>query len=154
MPVQSTPFKGKVAIVTGSGRGMGTAHILRLADLGADVVVNYANSTKAAEDVAQKARAPGVKAITVKADVSKREDITALFEKAKAEYGRIDIVMSNSGIEHFGNLSDVTEAQIGKVLAVNVKAQFFVAQEAYKHLEDYGRLILISSVSAVWVSPV
>ena len=154
MSVQSTPLKGKVAIVTGSGRGIGAAEVLRLAALGADVAVNYAHSANAAEGVAQQARAFGIKAITIKADVSKREDITALFDKTKAEYGRIDIVMSNSGIEHFGNLPDVTEEQIDKVMAINVKGQFFVAQEAYKHLEDYGRLILISSVSAVWVSPI
>ena len=72
-------------------------------------------------------------------------------EVASQKLGRINIIMSNSGIEHFGDLENVTEAEIDKVLGVNVKAQFFVAQEAHKYLENNGRLILISSISAVWV---
>jgi len=93
----------------------------------------------------------GVEAITIKADVSKPKEIAAMFQKVKDEFGRLDIVMSNSGIEHFGDLQSVTEEEIDKVLGVNVKAQFVMAQQAYKHLEDEGRLILISSISAVWV---
>lgn len=109
------------------------------------------SSATAAEAVADKARSLGVRAICVKADVSRRDEISQLFLQAKQALGRVDIIMSNSGIEHFGDLENVTEGEIDKVLAVNVKAQFFVAQEAHKHLENNGRLILISSISAVWV---
>ncbi|EXL90197.1 hypothetical protein FOIG_16534 [Fusarium odoratissimum NRRL 54006] len=76
-----------------------------------------------------------------------------MFQKVKDEFGRLDIVMSNSGIEHFGDLESVTDEEIDKVLGVNVKAQFVMAQQAYKNLEDEGRLILISSISAVWGVP-
>ncbi|KAL1623118.1 hypothetical protein SLS54_004604 [Diplodia seriata] len=151
---QSNPLAGKVAIVTGSSRGIGAAILLKLASCGADVVVNYVSSQAAAEAVAAKARElHGVKATCIQADVSKRADISRLFEQAKRELGRVDVVMSNSGIEHFGDLESVKEEEIDRVLAVNVKAQFFVAQEAHKHLEDGGRLILISSISAVWGVP-
>lgn len=115
-------------------------------------MVNYVSSQAPAEAVAEAARKKGVRAICVQADVSKRDEIANLFQQAASELGHIDIIMSNSGIEHFGNLEDVKEEEIDRVLAVNVKAQFFVAQEAHKYLTEGGRLILISSISAVWVS--
>lgn len=68
------------------------------------------------------------------------------------EFGRLDIVVSNSGIEHFGSLTEVTGADIDAVFAVNVKGQYFVAQQAYKHMADFGRVMLTSSISAVKVS--
>lgn len=138
--------------VTGSSRGIGAAIALKLASFGADVVVNYVSSASAAEGVAAAARKHGVRAACIKADVSKRDEIAELFNRTISELGRLDVVMSNSGIEHFGDIEAVQEEEIDKVLAVNVKAQYFVAQEAYKHLTDGGRLILISSISAVWVS--
>lgn len=141
-----------IARVTGSSRGIGAAIIEKLASLGADVVVNYVSSASAAEGVATKARKSGVKAIAIQADVSKSNEIARLFQTAKAELGKIDIVMSNSGIEHFGKLEEVKEEEIDRVFAVNVKAQFIVAQQAHKYLEDGGRLMLISSISAFMVS--
>lgn len=93
-----------------------------------------------------------MRAIHVQADVSQDADIARLFQTAKKELGRVDIVMSNSGIEHFGDLDKVTGAEIDKIFAVNVKAQYYVAQEAHKVMGNGGRLILISSVSAVMVS--
>lgn len=74
-----------------------------------------------------------------------------MFETVVRELGRLDIAVSNSGIEHFGDLSEVTGADIDRVFAVNVKGQYFVAQQAYKHLADYGRVMLTSSISAVKV---
>ena len=74
-----------------------------------------------------------------------------MVETAKRELGRIDVVMSNSGIEHFGGLATTTGQEIDRVFAVNVKAQYFVAQLAEKYVEDGGRLILTSSVSAIMV---
>ncbi|EXA32158.1 hypothetical protein FOVG_16629 [Fusarium oxysporum f. sp. pisi HDV247] len=146
-------LEGKVALVTGSSRGIGAAIATRLAKHGAKLVINYVSSASAAESVAGNIRSLGVEAITIKADVSKPKEIAAMFQKVKDEFGRLDIVMSNSGIEHFGDLQSVTEEEIDKVLGVNVKAQFVMAQQAYKHLEDEGRLILISSISAVWGVP-
>lgn len=131
---------------------MGKANALRLASHGAHVVINYHSSSDAAEAVADEARSLGVKAITIKADVSKVEDVFALFEATKKEFGRIDVVMSNSGLEHFGAIEEVKGEDIDRIFAVNVKGQFFVAQAAHKYLEKDGRLIMISSISAVMVS--
>ncbi|KAH7110679.1 hypothetical protein EDB81DRAFT_926729 [Dactylonectria macrodidyma] len=139
---------GQVALVTGSSRGIGAAIALRLAQHGAHVALNYVNSAAAAEKVAEQIRALNVKAITIKADVSQEADIKMMFEKVIQEFGQLNIVMSNSGIEHFGAIPDVTGEQIDQVLSVNVKAQFFVAQQAYKHIANNGRLILMSSISA------
>jgi len=138
--------------VTGSSRGIGAAIALQLASHGADIVINYHASSQAAEDVAKRAtREHGVRAIALQADVSQKSAVTQLFVATKEAFGRIDIVMSNSGIEHFGSLQDTTEEQIDRVFAVNVKGQYFVAQLADRYMENGGRLILISSISAVWV---
>jgi tetrahydroxynaphthalene reductase len=75
-----------------------------------------------------------------------------MFETLIKEFGHLDIVVSNSGIEHFGSLTEVTGADIDAVFAVNVKGQYFVAQQAYKHMADFGRVMLTSSISAVKVS--
>jgi NAD(P)-dependent dehydrogenase (short-subunit alcohol dehydrogenase family) len=111
-------------------------------------VINYFSSPKGADACAQRIRECGVKVITVQADVSKKSDIIKLFETAKKEFGKVHIVMSNSGIEHFGAVDEVTEEDIDRTFNVNVKAQYFVAQQAYKHLENDGRVILMSSISA------
>ncbi|CAI7675545.1 unnamed protein product [Penicillium pancosmium] len=140
---------GKVAIVTGSSRGIGASIILKFASRGADVAINYISSKEAAESVAAQARAYGVRAITLKADVSSETEVPAMFETLMKEFGRLDIVVSNSGIEHFGSLTEVTGADIDAVFAVNVKGQYFVAQQAYKHMADFGRVMLTSSISAV-----
>lgn len=112
------------------------------------MVVNYVSSSAAAEKVAEEIRGYGVKVITVKANVSEESEIKALFEQTMKKFGRVDIVMSNSGIEHFGALDEVTGDEIDKVFGVNVKAQYFVAQQAYKYMADNGRLVLTSSISA------
>jgi NAD(P)-dependent dehydrogenase (short-subunit alcohol dehydrogenase family) len=134
--------------VTGSGRGIGAAIALALAERGMNVVINYGRSAGAAESTAVKARSFGVKAITVKANVLVRTNLRQIFETAINEFGSIDLVMSNSGIAHFGRVETTTEEEIDKTFAVNIKAQYFVAQEAYKYLADNGRLILTSSISA------
>jgi NAD(P)-dependent dehydrogenase (short-subunit alcohol dehydrogenase family) len=135
--------------VTGSGRGIGAAIVIALASHGADVVVNYHASADAAAKVAKEAEDKyGVRTAIIQADVTNYQGLSKLFEEAKAKLGRIDIVMSNSGIEHFNTLAATTEEEIDRTFATNVKAQFFVAQLAEKHMEDGGRLILTSSISA------
>lgn len=98
---QFQSLEGRVAVVTGSGRGIGKGIALELASRGANVVVNYANSTAAAESVVAEIKAMGPDAFAVKADVSDVEQIKDLFKKAHDKFGRIDIVASNSGIESF-----------------------------------------------------
>ncbi|EMD01040.1 hypothetical protein BAUCODRAFT_61485 [Baudoinia panamericana UAMH 10762] len=147
---RSKSLEGKVALVTGSGRGIGAAIVTRFAEHGANVVVNYHSSADKAEKVAEHCRSLGVKAVTVKGDVSSPADIERLFETAAKELGGIDIVMSNSGIEHFNDLEQTKPVEIEKVFRTNVFGQYYVAQAAHKHMNKNGRLILISSISAQW----
>ncbi|CAF1059348.1 unnamed protein product [Adineta ricciae] len=141
-------LKGKVALVTGSSRGIGAAAVIRLAEHGADVVITYLSSTKLAEEVAEKCRALGVRTLVIQGDLTKQEDVVRLFNEVLEKFGRLDIVFSNAGIEHWGKPNEVDEAQIDKVFDINVKSQFFVAQQAYKYMNDNGRLILMSSLAA------
>ncbi|KAJ4289518.1 hypothetical protein N0V88_007001 [Collariella sp. IMI 366227] len=147
-------LKGKVAIITGSSRGIGASIAHRFAAHGADVVVNYVASGTAAKELAKDiTKQHGMKAITIQADVSNDQDVARLFEETKKQLRRIDIVMSNAGIEHFNDLASVTSAEIDRVFAINVKGQFFVAQQCGKHMSPGGRLMLMSSISAVMGVP-
>jgi len=97
----------------------------------------------------QKIQQAGGKAVAIKADIAKPEEIKELFLGAKDAFGgKLDIVCSNAGIEHFDNIKDVTPEDFDKVISVNTRGQFFVAQQAYIHLVEGGRLILTSSISA------
>lgn len=89
------------------------------------------------------------KAVAIQADVSSVPEITRLFAEARAAFGRgLDIVVSNSGVISFGHMSEVTPEEFDRVFQVNVRGQFFVAQEAYKNLEHGGRLIMMGSIAA------
>ena len=147
MPTSATPLAGKVALITGSSRGLGKDAAIELASRGADIVINYANSEKAAQEVVDTILGLGRKAVAIKADVSVPEEITSLFEQAIKYFGKLDIVYSNSGREHFGKITDVTPEDFDRTFAVNTRGQFFVAKEAYKHISRGGRLILTSSIS-------
>ncbi|KAI9046703.1 hypothetical protein LZ554_009441 [Drepanopeziza brunnea f. sp. 'monogermtubi'] len=141
-------LEGKVALVTGSGRGIGRGIALGLAQRGASVVVNYANTAKGAQQTVSLIEQLGRKAFAIKADVTKVSEVERLFKEAVAHFGRIDIVMSNSGTENFQSADQITEAEYDKVFNLNTKAQFFVAQQAYIHMEKGGRIILMSSIAA------
>ncbi|MCJ1224885.1 hypothetical protein MMC12_001532 [Toensbergia leucococca] len=142
------PLAGKVALVTGSSRGIGRGIAIELGSRGASVVVNYAKSKTAADEVVAEIRTHGSDAIALAADVSRTGEITTLFEAAKAHYGKIDIVVSNSGTECFEKTEDVTEDLYDHVFGLNTRAQFFVGQHAYKYCEPGGRLVLMSSIAA------
>ena len=139
---------GKVALVTGASRGIGAGIALELGARGASVVVNYVKTKSSADEVVQQIEKFGNKAIAMQADVSKVSEITRLFEETKKHFGKIDIVMSNSGTESFEKTEDITEERFDYVFGLNVRAQFFVGQHAYKYCEEGGRLILMSSIAA------
>lgn len=100
---------GKVALVTGSGRGIGAAMAIELGRNGAKVVVNYANSRESAEKVVAEIKSFGTDAIAMKADMRSVAEITKLMDDIVAHYGGLDIVCSNSGVVSFGHLEEVTE---------------------------------------------
>jgi len=126
---------------------MGRETALELARRGADVVVNYANSSDAAEILVKEIKALGRDAIAVKANVGNVSETIAMFKQAKDHFGKIDIVVSNSGVVSFGHLKDVTEEEYDRVFNINTRGQFFVAREAYKNLEVGGRIILMGSIT-------
>jgi len=136
---------GKVALVTGSGRGIGAAIAIYLGLLGAKVVVNYANAREHAEKVVATIRANGSDAVALQADIRQVPQIVKLFDEAIAHFGHLDIAVSNSGVVSFGHLKDVTEEEFDRVFSLNTRGQFFVAREAYKHLTEGGRIVLTSS---------
>ena len=139
---------GKIALVTGSGRGMGRQNALELASRGASVVINYSRASAPAAAVVKEIEALGSRAIAIAADVSKPAEVATLFDKAVAHYGKLDIVVSNSGVESFGHISEITAEEFDRVFSVNTRGQLLVAQQAYKHLEKGGRLVMLSSISA------
>lgn len=148
--VPTASLHGKVALITGAGRGIGRGCAIELGKRGASVVVNYANSKSSADEVCREIEATGTgaKAISIQADVSKVAEIERLFQESKKAFGKIDIVMSNSGTESWDKTEEITEEKFDHVFNLNARAQFFVGQAAWKHLEDNGRLILMSSIAA------
>nr|A0A5B8YU81.1 RecName: Full=Short-chain dehydrogenase/reductase GME11373; AltName: Full=Dibenzodioxocinones biosynthesis cluster protein GME11373 [Pestalotiopsis microspora]QED41504.1 tetrahydroxynaphthalene reductase-1 [Pestalotiopsis microspora] len=147
---QHIPFRldGKVALVTGSGRGIGAAMATELGRAGAKVIVNYANSKESAEKLVEEIKKLGTDAVALQADVSKVPQTVRLFDEAIKVWGRLDIVCSNAGVVSFGHLEEVTEEEFDRVFTINTRGQFFVAREAYKHLNEGGRIIMMSSNTA------
>jgi tetrahydroxynaphthalene reductase len=140
-------LEGKVALVTGAGRGIGKEMALELGRRGAKVIVNYANSEETAQEVVNAIKKSGSDAAAVKANVSDVDQIVQLFEEAVKVFGKLDIVCSNSGVVSFGHVSEVTPEEFDRVFTINTRGQFFVAREAYKHLSVGGRLILMGSIT-------
>jgi tetrahydroxynaphthalene reductase len=124
---------------------MGRQNALELASRGADIVINYSSSALAAEEVV---KAIEVMGRHIKADISQPASIAKLFSDAYEHFKHIDIVVSNSGVESFGHISEITPEEIDRVFAVNTKGQLLVAQQAYKYLTPGGRLVMLSSISA------
>jgi len=139
---------GKVALITGSGRGIGKGMALELATRGASVVINYAKSADKANEVVKEIIKLGSKAIAIKADVSKPDEIFKMFEQAVAHFGKLDIVISNSGTEVWAKEEDVTVEDFDYIFNINCRGQFFVAQQGLKYLGQGGRIILMSSIAA------
>lgn len=146
--IPTTRLDGKVALVTGSGRGLGRQNALELASRGALLVLNYSRASGPAEAVVAEIEKLSSKAIAIKADVSKPAEIAAMFKQAMEHYGHIEIVVSNSGVETFGHISEITPEEYDRVFSINTKGQLFVAQQAYHYLTKGGRLVMLSSISA------
>ncbi|KAK4174698.1 hypothetical protein QBC36DRAFT_356653 [Triangularia setosa] len=148
--VPTASLEGKVALITGAGRGIGRGVALELGKRGASVVVNYVSSAGPAGEVVKQIEGykNGARAVAIQADVSKVSEINRLFAEAKKHFGKIDIVMSNSGTESWDKTEEITEEKYDHVFNLNARAQFFVGQAAYKHLERNGRLILMTSIAA------
>ncbi|KUM96399.1 dehydrogenase [Streptomyces yokosukanensis] len=146
--VHCSRFAGKVAVVTGGSRGIGAAVAARLAAEGAAVVVGYRGNEQAARDLVSALDAAGARAVAVRADVAEPDQSRALFDRAMDQFGRLDVLASCAGVEHFEALENITPADFDRVFAVNTRGQLFAVQHATAHMGAGGRIVLTSSVSA------
>eukprot|EP00456_Euglypha_rotunda_P014706 TRINITY_DN1465_c1_g1_i14.p1 TRINITY_DN1465_c1_g1~~TRINITY_DN1465_c1_g1_i14.p1 ORF type:complete len:251 (+),score=61.61 TRINITY_DN1465_c1_g1_i14:1686-2438(+) len=150
----SKKLEGKVAVVTGASKGIGASIALHMAAEGASVVVNYASSKEGADRVVDEITSKGGKAVAVKANVSKPNEIENLFNEAKKAFGKIDILVNNAGIYEFSPLSQITPEHFHKQFDLNVLGLLLASKEAVKHFgNDGGNIVNISSVVATLASP-
>ena len=139
----------KVALVTGSSRGIGKATAIRLAKEGYDLVINYARSKTKALETAAEIEALGRKALVVKANVGDVEKINYLFAEIKKEFGRLDVFVNNaaSGVQR--PLMELEESHWDWTMNINSKALLFCAQEAAKLMDQGGKIVSISSLGSI-----
>jgi len=137
---------GKVAVVTGASKGIGAAIAKALGAAGAAVVVNYASSKSGADAVVATIVKAGGQAVAIAGDVSKGADAQGIIDAAVKSFGRLDILVNNSGVYEFGAIETVTEAQFHKQFNVNVLGLLLTTQAAVKHLGEGGSIINIGSV--------
>ena len=137
---------GKVAVVTGASKGIGAAIAKSLASEGASVVVNYASSKSGADAVVSDITAAGGKAVAVHGDVSKAAEAQGIIDSAVKNFGRLDILVNNSGVYEFSPIETFTEQHYTKIFNVNVLGLLLTTQAAVKHLSEGSSIINIGSV--------
>ncbi len=142
----SNKLAGKVALVTGASKGIGAAIAKALAAQGASVAVNYASSKAGADAVVAAIEAAGGKAIAVQGDVSKGADAQAIVDATVKQFGRLDVLVNNSGVYAFAPLAEITEESFHQQFNVNVLGLLLTTQAAAKHLGEGGSIINIGSV--------
>ncbi|MBD3887574.1 SDR family oxidoreductase [Phormidium tenue FACHB-886] len=144
---------GKVAIVTGSSRGIGRAIAERLGRDGARVVT-YAGNRDKAEEVVAVIKASGSDAMALQLDLSKLEDICSLFQNTLSQFGQLDILVISGGAPRLVKpIAETTEEEFDSVFTFNAKGNFFALQEAAKHLADGGRIVTFSTPYTVQPQP-
>ncbi|MEO1050733.1 MAG: SDR family oxidoreductase [Bacteroidota bacterium] len=141
----------KNALITGGTKGIGKAIALRLAQSGANIIMSYGKDSTAANQTVKEVEATGRKALAIQANSGQVSEIRELFAQAKSAFGGIDIVVANAGIELIDiPMTDYTEEQYDRVFNLNTKGTFFTLQESARHINDHGRIILISSSTTVY----
>ncbi|WP_372756440.1 SDR family oxidoreductase [Mariniflexile sp.] len=146
-------LKDKVILITGASKGIGKEIAFLLAENGAKVVVNHSNSEAEANDTVSEIMKNGGEAIAIKADVSKKNEVTQLFDKAIEVYGKIDVLINNAGILICEKLKNNTQEDFNRLFDVNVRGVFNTLQEAESKLADNGNIIKISSSTVKLMFP-
>lgn len=141
---------GKVALVTGSGRNIGRATVLKLAAEGADVVVNARSNREEAESVAEEARQLGVKAMSVLADVSNKEQVDSMVNMALSEFGKVDILINNAAIRPHKPFTELTLEDWEYVRGVVLDGGFYATRAVINSMVDnnYGRILFFTGDGA------
>ena len=152
-------LRGQKALVTGANSGIGLGVALALGQAGADVVVNYVSSDDAAQQVVEDIKQSGVQAYAHKADVSKEDQVQAMFQRMFQEFGTIDILINNAGLQRDAPFEQMTLEQWNTVISINMTGQFLCAREAVREFKRRGvvpevscaagKIICISSVHEV-----
>ena len=145
----SSLLRGRVAIVTGGARGIGRATVLRLAEAGADVVINYARNQEAAECVARQAREFGVQALPLRADVSDVGQTAAVVDATVKHFGRVDLLVANAGIWEGAPVEEMSEALWDRVIAANLKGNWTACRAVVPFMKEQGSgaIVIVSSTA-------
>lgn len=139
-------LSGKVAVVTGASKGIGAAIAKALGAEGASVIVNYSSSRSGAEAVVAEIAKAGGKAVAVQGDVSKASDAKSVVDAAIRHYGRLDILVNNSGVYGFAPIQEITEENFHQHFNINVLGLLLTTQAAVRHLGEGGSIINIGSL--------
>jgi 3-oxoacyl-[acyl-carrier protein] reductase len=143
-------LRGKVALVTGSSRGIGRAIAVALARAGADLAINYRNRAADAKDVENEIAGLGRRCTVIQADVSLASGVDRLADAARMELGQVDILVNNAGIARVQSIEETTEKDWDELIAINLKSCFLVTQAVLPGMRArrWGRIINLSSVAA------
>ena len=158
-PDPSKPLRNQKALVTGANSGIGEACALALGEAGADVVVNYVSRPDEADRVVEIIKESGSRALAFQADVSREDQVQAMFARMREEFGTIDILMNNAGLQRDARFDEMTLEQWNTVIAINLTGQFLCAREAVREFlrrgvvpdvsSAAGKIICMSSVHEV-----
>ena len=148
-------LSNKVAVVTGSGRGIGRAISLKLAEVGATVVVNDIGEASPVDSVAEEIKAMGGQSLAVLADVSQAQDVSRLVETIVSTFGRVDVLVNNAGISRDQLIIRMSDEDWDKVLSVNLKSVFLCNRAVLRHMikQRWGRIISIASIVGLVGNP-
>lgn len=149
MGLSGMDLDGRVALVTGGSRGIGRATALSLAALGARVIINYASQKEAAEAVLGEARALGVEALAVRADIARPEEARRLVEMTVEHFGRLDILVCNAGVWEGAPVEEISEELWDRVIDINLKGTWTVCRAAVPQMkrQKSGRIVIVSSTA-------
>jgi 3-oxoacyl-[acyl-carrier protein] reductase len=146
-------IKKKIAIITGSSRGIGAAIARKLAKKGISVVVNFVKNEDEANEVIKEIIAQGGKAIAIKADISKASEVKFLFDEVEKKLGKVDILVNNAGVILYKEIADVSDKEFDNLFDINVKGVFLTCREAANRINEGGRIINFSSSTTRMMLP-